>query len=111
MFTVDKQAVLGALKSTGSYDPDVLYAKKNELIQMSKGMKGYSYIPFIAGTLLCLTIIGAFIGVPTIIVGWYLRSKAKKNMKVADETLAEYLESIGVKPPQDTQPQTQAASA
>jgi len=111
MFSVDKQAVLGALKSTGSYDPDVLYAKKNELIQMSKGMKGYSWIPLIAGTLLCITIIGAFVGIPTVLIGWYLRSKAKKNMKIADETLTEYLESIGVKPSVEVQPEAQAASA
>jgi hypothetical protein len=97
MFTLNKQIVLGALKSTGSKDPDVLYAKKSELIQMSKGMRGYSWIPMITGVLLCLTIIGAFIGVPAFLVGVWLRVKSGKNLKVADETLEEYLVSIGAK--------------
>ncbi|MBS1853449.1 MAG: hypothetical protein JST79_21335 [Acidobacteria bacterium] len=96
MFTLNKQIVLGALKSTGSKDPDVLYAKKSELIQMSKGMRGYSWIPMICGVLLCITIIGAFIGIPALIVGIWLRMKANKNLKLADEALAEYLQSLGI---------------
>lgn len=96
MFTLNKQIVLGALKSTGSKDPDVLYAKKSELIQMSKGMPGYSWIPMICGVLLCITIIGAFIGIPALIVGIWLRMKANKNLKLADEALAEYLQSLGI---------------
>ena len=97
MFTIDKQTVLGTLKATGSQDPDVLYNAKTQLVQMSKGMRGYSWIPMICGVLLTVTVIGAFVGIPAFLVGLWLRIKSGKNLKIADETLEEYLQSIGVK--------------
>ena len=69
MFTIDKQTVLGTLKATGSQDPDVLYNAKTQLVQMSKGMRGYSWIPMICGVLLTVTVIGAFVGIPAFLVG------------------------------------------
>ena len=97
MFTIDKQTVLGALKATGSHDPDVLYNAKTQLVQMSKGMRGYSWIPMICGVFLTITVIGAFVGIPAFLVGLWLRVKSGKNLKIADETLQEYLQAIGVK--------------
>jgi hypothetical protein len=96
MFTLDKQTVIGALKSTGSKDPDVLYAKKSELIQRSQGLRAYSWIQMVVGVLLCFNQIGAFLGVPLVLLGLWLRRKMGENIKIADAALAQYLESIGV---------------
>lgn len=97
MLTLDKQTVIGALKSTGSKDPDVLYAKKSELIQQSQGLRAYSWIQMVVGLLLCFTRAGAFVGVPLFLIGLWLRIKMGENLRIADAALAEYLESIGIK--------------
>ena len=96
MFTIDKKTVLGALKLPDRKIRTALNAK-TQLVQMSKGMRGYSWIPMICGVLLTVMVIGAFVGIPAFLVGLWSRIKSGKNLKIADETLEEYLQSIGVK--------------
>ena len=57
-FSLDKQTVIGALKASGSKDPDVLYTTKKKLIEQPRVLHPYSWIPMICGVLLSLTIIG-----------------------------------------------------
>ena len=94
-----KQQVIGALKATGSTDPDVLFAAKQELLDQYRPLKMMSFIPMFCGALLCLTVIGAFIGVPMIVLGWWLRRKSKRNLATVEDGFSEYLGSIGVKMP------------
>ena len=98
MMSLDKQTVIGALKATGSKDPDVLYAAKKQLIQQVRGLHMYSWIPMISGVLLCLTIIGAFIGIPVLVLGIWLRIKTGKSLRIADEAYQEYLGVVGARP-------------
>ena len=95
-----KQQVVGALKATGSSDPDVLFACKQELLDQYKPLKMMSLIPVICGALLCLTVIGAFIGVPMIVLGWWLRRKSTRNLATVEDGFTEYLGAIGVKVPE-----------
>ena len=95
-----KQQVIGALKATGSSDPDVLFACKQELLDQYKPLKMMSLIPVICGALLCLTVIGAFIGVPMIVLGWWLRRKSNRNLATVEEGFTDYLNSVGVKLPE-----------
>lgn len=97
MLSLDKQAVIGALKATGSKDPDVLYTTQKKLIEQCRGLRLYSWVPIICGVLLCLTIIGAFIGIPALIVGIWLRMKTGKSLRLADEAYNEYLASVGAR--------------
>lgn len=98
MLSLDKQTVIGALKASGSKDPDVLYTTKKQLIQQCRGLHIYSWIPIICGVLLSLTIIGAFIGLPFLALGIWLRMKTGKSLRIAEETYNEYLAAIGAVP-------------
>ena len=88
------QQVIGALRSTGSTDPDVLFAKKEELLSETKRLKLLGVAPLIAGTILTVSIIGAIVGIPMLIVGFSVRKAYKHNIAVTDAALAEYLKSL-----------------
>jgi hypothetical protein len=91
---VEKQQVLGALKGCGSYDPDVLFARKEELLADSRKMKLLGIMPIIVGIAMCLTVIGAFVGIPMIGFGWWVRKRIRTNIETADSAYADYLGSV-----------------
>lgn len=88
---LDKQQVLGALKSTGSSDPDILYARKEELLAESRRMKLLGIAPIIVGLAMTVTIIGAVVGIPVMIFGIVMRRRIKSNFRIADEVYGEYV--------------------
>ena len=55
-------------------------------------------MPIISGVLLSLTIIGAFIGIPVLVLGIWLRMKTGKSMRIADDAYNEYLAAVGAQP-------------
>ena len=87
---LEKQQVIGALKATGSSDPDVLYARKEELLVASKSMKLLGIAPIIVGVAMSLTIIGALVGIPAICFGFFVRKRIRTNIETAESALAEY---------------------
>lgn len=99
---IDKQQVIGALKATGSSDPDVLYARKEEMLAESKRMKLLGIFPIIVGVAMSLTIIGAVVGIPVIFFGLSVKKRIKNNVKAAEEGLAEYSARIGLTPREAT---------
>ena len=62
VLVIDKQQMLGTLRATGSKDRDVLYARKQEMIAMSKVMRIMGMLWMVVGLLVSLTIILAVIG-------------------------------------------------
>ncbi|BDC52638.1 hypothetical protein F183_A49530 [Bryobacterales bacterium F-183] len=88
---LDKQQVVGALKATHSNDPDVLFARKEELLADTRRLKLLGIAPIIMGVIMTLTIIGAFVGIPVMIFGFWVRGRLKSNIRVADETYAEFI--------------------
>ncbi|MEO8079160.1 MAG: hypothetical protein ABI641_01430 [Caldimonas sp.] len=95
LLSLDKQTVIGALKASGSKDVDVLYTTKKKLVEPCRGMKMYSWVPIICGVLLTLTVIGAFLGIPALGIGIWMRMKASKSLRIAEEAYEEYLGTIG----------------
>lgn len=93
---IDKQQVIGALKATGSSDPDVLYARKEELLAESRRMKLLGIMPIIVGVAMSLTIIGAVVGIPAILFGMSVKKRIRKNVTAAEEGLSEYSAMIGL---------------
>jgi hypothetical protein len=93
---LDRQQVLGALKSTGSSDPDVLYARKEELLTDTRRMKMLGTLPIIIGVICTITIIGAVAGIPALIFGIVMRRRIKSNFRIADEVYAEYVGQLPV---------------
>ena len=56
-----------------------------------------SLVPILCGGLISLTIIGAIIGIPLIVLGFFLRRKCKRNMATVESAYDEYLASLGIK--------------
>jgi len=88
------QQVIGALRSTGSTDPDVLFAKKEELLSETKRLKLLGIVPIVIGAVMTVSILGAIVGIPMIIFGILVRKTISHNNSVAEAALAEYFKSV-----------------
>jgi hypothetical protein len=78
-------------------DPDVLLHVKEDLLEQYRPLKIMSWVPIICGALISLTVIGAIIGIPLIILGVFLRGKCKRNMATVESAYEEHLASLGIK--------------
>lgn len=90
---LDKQSVIGTLKSIGTRDPDVLYAQKQKLLAPSKNLKMTSYIIMGCGLLLTITIVAAFAGIPFGLFGLWIWRFSSKNIATVEAAFSEYLGS------------------
>lgn len=88
---MDRSSVLGALKSTGSQDRDVLHAQKEQLLAPYKNNKFVGMALIVLGALLSLTIVGALIGIPAVLGGIWLYRFTAKNIRVVEGAFAEYV--------------------
>jgi hypothetical protein len=88
------QQVIGSLRATGSTDPDVLFAKKEELLSETKRLKLLGIVPIVIGTIMTISIIGAIVGIPMLVVGFSVRKAIAHNNAVTDAALSEYLKSV-----------------
>jgi hypothetical protein len=91
---LSQQQIIGTLRATGSTDPDVLFAKKEELLQETKRLKLLGIVPLIAGTILTASIVGAIVGIPMLIVGYLVRKTYNQNIEISEEAFALYLRSV-----------------
>jgi uncharacterized protein DUF5362 len=95
---LDKQMVIGALKATGSNDPDVLYARKEAMLAEGEKYKLLGVVPIIVGVVMSITIIGAVVGIPAILFALSVRKTLKHNKEIAAAAYTEYLQTIGLAP-------------
>ncbi len=93
------QHVIGSLRATGSTDPDVLFAKKEDLLAETKRLRLLGIVPLIVGTILTVSIIGAIVGIPMLLVGFSVRKSIKHNNEITSAALAEYMQSIHIARP------------
>ncbi len=91
---LDKPTVLGVLKSTGSRDPDVLHAQKASLMSAAKFPKMVGVYLMVVGGLMTVLILTAFIGIPMIGLGWWLRGRGVKNVKLVEDAYNEYVGAV-----------------
>ena len=94
---IEKQQVIGALKATGSTDPDILFAKKEEMLVETKKLTILPVFAYVVGTAMSLTIVGAVIGIPVIFFGRAVSKAIKGNLQTADAGLDEFLGLVGQK--------------
>jgi hypothetical protein len=88
---VDKGSVIGALKATGSRDPDVLYARTSELFSPLRFLKLAGGLVLLAGVPLCFLHRGPFLGIPLILLGWWVRHRAVRNIATIEAGYSEYV--------------------
>jgi hypothetical protein len=91
---LNHQQVIGSLRATGSTDPDVLFAKKEDLLAETKRLKLLGIVPIIVGSIMTVTIVGAIVGIPMLFVGFSVRKSITHNIAVTDAALADYMQSI-----------------
>lgn len=108
LVVMDRQSVLGQLKSTGSKDEDVLYAARSSLMSRAKFSRGAGTYVMILGGLLSLTIIGAFLGIPLLGIGWWMRRRGARNVQAVEVTYEEYIKGLGAS---QAQPRVEARTA
>lgn len=94
--TVDRQDVIGTLKATGSRDPDVLYAQKKTLLQAVRFPKMAGTYLMIVGALCTALVLLAFIGIPLLIAGWWLRRRGVRNIETVEAAYSEFVASPAV---------------
>lgn len=87
---LDKSMVLGELKSAGSKDPDVLHTKLVHIRTMAAFPKNVGIYIMVMGGLCTAMILLAFIGIPLLIFGWWLRKRGLANLKVVEEAWNEF---------------------
>jgi len=93
--TATRPQIIGALKAANSIDADVLLHVKEDLLDQYRPLKMMSLVPIICGVGISLTVIGAVIGIPLVVLGFFLRRKCKRNMATVESAYEEYLASIG----------------
>ena len=87
---LDKTTVIGFLKSTGSRDKDVLYTQKRNLESAAKFPKIAGVYLMVLGALMTVMILSAFIGIPLMILGWWMRKRGIRNLEAVEEGYSEY---------------------
>lgn len=90
IFSIDRQGAIGELKTAGTRDPDILHATKANLIAAVKFPRMMGTYVMLMGGLLSLTIIGAFLGIPMLLAGWWLRRKGVRNIETVEAAYAEF---------------------
>jgi hypothetical protein len=100
--TVEKQAVIGSLKATGSYDPDVLDATKTELLSRVRFQKLTGLFLMVSGTAASLIRSGVLggipmvaIGIPMAVLGWWFWRRGSRNLATVEAGFAEYVNPPG----------------
>jgi len=86
--------VAGVLKATGSSDPDVLFAAKEDYGSTFATQRFQGLGLLITGALSSLTVILAIIGVPVAIFGWWFWRKGQRNVAIVEAAYADYLASL-----------------
>ncbi|MEP7367586.1 MAG: DUF5362 family protein [Acidobacteriota bacterium] len=94
---IDKHQVTGALKSTGSSDEYILFARKEELLVDTRKMNLRGVLAITAGIAMCLTILGAVAGVPAILYGRRLRKQIRTNIETAEAAYTEYVAALSTR--------------
>ncbi len=88
---LDKESVIGTLRATGSHDPDVLDARKAELIARVKAPKFAGLLLLLLGGGASRTLGGALIGIPMLLAGGWLWYLGARNAATIEAGFTEYV--------------------
>ncbi|MGA8043492.1 MAG: hypothetical protein WCA37_11875 [Terracidiphilus sp.] len=69
--------------------------KKQTLIQPNKNMMLGAWGLILLGAVCIVTVVLFFIGIPLVLLGWWLIHFSKKNIKVVETVYSEFVASAG----------------
>ncbi len=90
-----REDVIERLRSTGSYDPDVLYAEKLVLLRRIRTPRIAGLCLVAAGMLSLRRLVLGWIGVPMVLVGWWLHRRGARNAATVESAYAEFIRMPG----------------
>lgn len=88
---LDKQMVIGELKSVGSRDPDVLHNRKAQIMSIAKFPKHTGTYVMVMGAGCTALVLLAFIGIPLLFLGWWMRKRGIQNIAMVEEGWNEFM--------------------
>lgn len=88
------QAVTRRLKATGSTDPDVLYAAREELAAPFQRHRILCLIIIVAGTLVCCTLVLVPIGIPAVLYGVRHHRRTRANLATIEAAHVAYIAAL-----------------
>ena len=88
------QAVTRRLKATGSTDPDVLYAAREELAAPFQRHRIVCLLIIFAGTIVCCTLVLAAIGVPAVLYGVRHHRRTRTNLATIESAHVAYVATL-----------------
>ena len=88
------QAVTRRLKATGSTDPDVLFAAREELAAPFKRHRIVCLLIIVAGTLVCCTLVLVPIGVPAVLYGVRHHRRTRANLATIESAHVAYVATL-----------------
>ncbi len=88
---VTREQVMGALKMSGSKDPDVILAAKEEFASNYRPLKWFGIWAMVCGGLMTALIVMAPLGIPLFILGIWWFKRAGKNAQTISAAYTEYL--------------------
>jgi len=89
--TTTTQEVIGKLKATGSSDPDVLLAAKNDLSAPFRQQKFTGLLLLVVGAVSSLTLVLAIIGIPVAIFGFWVWRRGTSNLAIVERTFNQFI--------------------
>jgi hypothetical protein len=90
------QEVVRRLRATGSSDPDVLYAAREELSAPFDRHRRRSALVVTAGVLVCLTIVLIPVGVAIVIAGVRYRRQCALNLAIIETAHTRYVAMLAI---------------
>lgn len=88
---LDKQMVVGELKSIGSRDADVLHIRKSQIMVIAKFPKHAGTYIMVMGALCTALILLAFIGIPLLFLGWWMRKRGSQNVVAVEQGWSDFM--------------------
>ena len=88
---LERQHVLGYFKDAGSRDPDVLHTHKANLVSLGRFPKLAGIYVMVLGALLTITILGAFLGIPCLLLGGWMWRRGVQNLKTIESGFSDFI--------------------
>lgn len=82
--------ILAELKRGGSHDPDVLYARKREMIADARAARRRGAALVALGAALTLSLVGALAGIPALLDGWRRFQCGSRDVEAIEAAFLEF---------------------